>query len=60
MMDIHETKSQGVKIRLALLTITENYYRMVVNSMLYTESGTKLLEFESQFDYLITVMLQIT
>lgn len=55
MMSIHEPKSHGVKVSLALLTITENCNRVVVNSMLYMESGIKLPEFESQFDNLITV-----
>ena len=45
MMSIHGTKRQGVNVRLALLTITVNYYRMVVNSMPCMESGTKLPEF---------------
>lgn len=53
MISIHKTKGQGAKIRLVLLTVTENYDRMVVNSMLCMEFGTKLLESESQFDHLI-------
>lgn len=34
MMRVHGAKSHGVKGGLTLLTVTENYYSLVVNSML--------------------------
>ena len=38
MISVHGAKSQGAKVGPALLTVTETYYSLVVNSMLLNGS----------------------